>query len=114
MGSAELRWPFFFGARVLPMGFPAIEGVAFYDALVAWEKGQQVKLHRDGAPISCAPTDIACSAVRTPLTSVGVGIRANVLNFLILRADYAFPLQRRLADGSRVNGYWTISLGPTF
>jgi len=114
MGSAELRWPFFFGARILPMGFPAIEGVAFYDALVAWEKGQQVKLHRDGAPISCAPTDTTCSAVRTPLTSVGVGIRANVLNFLILRADYAFPLQRRLADGSRVNGYWTISLGPTF
>jgi hypothetical protein len=52
--------------------------------------------------------------VRTPLTSVGVGVRANILNFLILRADYAFPLQRRQADGSRVKGYWMLSLGPTF
>ena len=101
MGSAELRWPFFFGARVLPLAFPAIEGVAFYDALVAWESGQKVKLRRD-------PGD-AVSAVRTPLTSVGVGIRANILNFVILRADYAFPLQR-----PGVGGYWTLSLGPTF
>ena len=33
----------------------------------------------------------------------------DLFNFLILRADYAFPLQR-----PGVNGYWTISLGPTF
>jgi Tol biopolymer transport system component len=106
MGSAELRWPFFFGLRVLPAGFPAIEGVAFYDGLVAWEKGMRVKLKRDPGETS--------DLVRTPLTSAGIGIRANILNILILRADYAFPLNRRLADGSRVNGYWTLSLGPTF
>jgi hypothetical protein len=47
--------------------------------------------------------------VRTPLTSTGVGVRANIFNFLILRADYAFPLQR-----PGVHGYWMISLGPTF
>jgi len=104
--SAELRWPLFFGARVLPMGFPAIEGVAFYDALVAWESGMKVKLSSD-------PGDLV-SEVRSPVTSFGVGVRANILNFLILRADYAFPLQRRHSDGSRVNGYWTLSLGPTF
>ena len=104
MGSAELRWPLFFGARVLPLGFPAIEGVAFYDALVAWESGQKVQLERD-------PNDPnqTVANVRTPLTSVGLGVRANVLNFLILRADYSFPLQR-----PGIKGYWTISLGPTF
>jgi Tol biopolymer transport system component len=100
MGSAELRWPLFFGARLLPMGLPAIEGVAFYDGLVAWEKGMKVKLKRNGEPIS---------QVRTPLTSVGVGVRANLMNFLILRADYAFPLQR-----PGIKGYWTLSFGPTF
>lgn len=100
MGSAELRWPLFFGARVLPMAFPAIEGVAFYDGLVAWEKGMKVQLKRHGEPFS---------EVRTPLTSVGVGVRANILNFLILRADYSFPRQR-----PGVKGYWTLSLGPTF
>jgi len=105
MASAELRFPLFFGARFLPAGFPGLEGVVFYDAAVAWEKGMKVRLKRNGASID---------EVRTPLSSTGVGIRANILNFLILRADYAFPLQRRLADGSRVNGYWTISLGPTF
>ena len=47
--------------------------------------------------------------VRTPLTSAGRRVRANMLNFLILRADYSFPLQRH-----GVKGYWTISLGPTF
>jgi len=100
MGSLELRWPFFFGARVLPLGLPAVEGVAFYDGLIAWEKGMTLKLHREGAPVS---------EVRTPLTSVGVGVRANLMNFLILRADYAFPLQR-----PGVKGYWTLSFGPTF
>jgi len=96
-----LRWPLFFGARLLRMPFPALEGVAFYDALVAWESGQKVRLRREAGE----PT----SAVRTPLTSVGVGVRANVLNFLILRADYSFPLQR-----PGVRGYWTLSLGPAF
>ena len=47
--------------------------------------------------------------VRTPLTSLGASIRANILNFLILRADYSFPQQR-----PGVEGFWTISLGPTF
>ena len=51
----------------------------------------------------------SAALVRTPLTSLGVGVRANIFNFLILRADYAFPQQRR-----GVGGYWTISLGPAF
>src|SRR4026209_2654848 len=104
MGSAELRWPLFFVLRVLPMGFPAIEGVACYDDLVAWEKGMKVRLKRDDND-----PNQSIDKVRTPLTSVGVGVRANVLNVLILRADYAFPLQR-----PGIKGYWTLSLGPTF
>ncbi len=102
MGSAELRFPVLsYAFGFLPQGFPEIEGALFYDAGVVWERGLTVKLRR-------SPGD-DISLVRSPLTSFGIGFRANVLNFLILRADYAFPQQR-----PGVKGYWTISLGPTF
>ncbi|MGQ0701714.1 MAG: BamA/TamA family outer membrane protein [Gemmatimonadales bacterium] len=108
-GSAELRWPFFFGARVATSIFPAIEGVAFYDAALMFEGGTTVKLNRE------AGDDFY--QVRAPVTSAGVGVRFNILNFLVLRADYAFPFQRPgFTEGKSFfkKGYWTISLGPTF
>ena len=46
---------------------------------------------------------------RVPLQSYGFSARANLLNFLILRLDYARPIGR-----PGINGLWTISLGPTF
>jgi outer membrane protein assembly factor BamA len=100
--SAELRFPLSYGPlNFFPNGFPAIEGALFFDAGVVWESGMQVKLRRD-------PGD-TFNTVRVPLTSTGLALRANLFNFLILRADYAFPLSR-----PGVKGYWTISLGPTF
>ena len=108
-GGAELRWPLFLGARVLSGFFPAIEGVAFYDAALMFQAGSTVKWRRE-------PGD-DFSAVRTPLASTGVGVRLNLLNFLILRADYAFPLNRpEFSAGKSLfsKGYWTVSLGPTF
>jgi hypothetical protein len=104
-----LRWPLFWGARVLSSFFPAIEGVAFYDAGLMFEAGSTVKLRREEGD------DFA--TVRTPLTSTGVGVRLNVLNFLIVRADYSFPLNRPgFTSGKSFlsKGYWTLSLGPTF
>jgi outer membrane protein assembly factor BamA len=100
LATAELRVPLY-GLGFLPYGFPAIEAALFYDAGVAWEAGETVKLRREAGD--------NFATVRVPLTSVGLSLRANVFNFLILRADYAFPLQR-----PGVKGYWTISLGPTF
>ena len=70
---------------------------AFFDRMLGW-----VGIDRE------AGQDV--SAIRSPLTSYGVGIRANVLNFLILRVDYSRPQQRQAGIG----GLWTISLGPTF
>ena len=73
-----------------------------------------VRLSREpGDPTTCSFDQTtgrpigAC--VRTPLASYGVSLRANLLNFLVLRLDYARPLQR-----NGVSGVWTISLGPTF
>jgi outer membrane protein assembly factor BamA len=101
MAGAELRFPVLRPLGLLPTGFPDLEGVLFYDAGIAWQAGIKLKLSR------AAGDDP--ETVRSPLTSTGVGVRANLFNFLILRADYAFPLQR-----PGVHGYWMISLGPTF
>jgi Tol biopolymer transport system component len=101
LGTAELRFPLWNILGFLPAGFPLLEAAFFYDAGVIWENGMDVKLSRDAGDNP--------ALVRSPLTSLGASIRANILNFLILRADYAFPQQR-----PGVKGYWTISLGPTF
>jgi hypothetical protein len=47
--------------------------------------------------------------VRQPLKSWGGSVRSNLLGFVILRADYAKPLDR---PGR--GAYWTLSIGPTF
>jgi Tol biopolymer transport system component len=107
VATAELRFPVLRPLGLLPSGFPDLEGVLFYDAGLTWQGNlpdglqMKLKLRRD-------PGDDPL-LVRTPLTSTGFGVRANVLGFLILRADYAFPLQR-----PGVKGYWMISLGPAF
>ena len=86
----------------LPIGFPPIEAALFYDAGLAWSEGSIVKLQR-----TASDSDIV--AVRTPLRSWGTSIRVNMLGLMILRFDYAKPLDR-----PRNKSYWTISLGPTF
>jgi Tol biopolymer transport system component len=115
--NAELRFPLVGpGLGFIPLrGFPgALEAAIFFDAGVFWEDGISVNLSRDpGQSATCAfdPTTgkAVGGCVRTPLTSYGLSLRANLLNFVILRLDYARPLQR-----SGVGGVWTISLGPTF
>ncbi|HEU4763762.1 MAG TPA: BamA/TamA family outer membrane protein, partial [Gemmatimonadales bacterium] len=90
VANAELRFPLLNASLgFLPIGFPPIEGALFYDAGEAWG----------------GPTDPVNGHI---VTSIGTSIRVNVLGFVILRFDYAFPKQRN------VNGYWTVSLGPTF
>ena len=102
--NAEIRFPLIAGGiGFIPAGgFPgAIEGAIFFDAGVFWRQGQEVRLTRKATE--------SAQDVRRPLTSYGFSIRANLLNFVILRLDYARPLQRQ-----NVGGVWTISLGPTF
>ncbi len=103
VASAEFR---FFVIRnltlgFLPIGFPPIEGALWYDAGLAWNSTSSVRLDR-------SPTQDV-SAVRSPVTSYGVGLRANLFGIAILRLDYAVP-QQRPGHG----GYWILSLGPPF
>jgi outer membrane protein assembly factor BamA len=101
--SAEFR---FFLVRnltlgFLPIGFPPIEGALWYDAGLAWNGTSTVRLDRSPGQ--------NLSAVRSPVTSYGVGLRANLFGLAILRVDYAVPNQR---PGH--GGYWILSLGPPF
>ncbi|MHB1329805.1 MAG: BamA/TamA family outer membrane protein, partial [Gemmatimonadales bacterium] len=112
--NAEVRVPIFApGLGLISLGnFPAaLEAAIFFDAGVFWERGMTVSLNPD-RNVACAFDPATGQAVpgcvRTPLTSYGFSLRTNLLNILILRLDYAIPLQRS------VGGMWTISLGPTF
>ncbi|MGH7702311.1 MAG: BamA/TamA family outer membrane protein, partial [Gemmatimonadales bacterium] len=102
VGKVELRFPLLNASLgFIPVGFPPIEGAFFYDVGIAWDERSTLKFSHD---VGDDPLN-----VRTPLQSLGASIRANVLGFVIIRADYSFPQNR-----PGVKGFWTLSLGPTF
>jgi hypothetical protein len=47
--------------------------------------------------------------VRTPLHTLGVGLRMNLFGLVVARLDWAFPQNR-----SGVKSLWTLSFGPAF
>jgi Tol biopolymer transport system component len=102
LASAELRFPLL-NAQLgfVPIGFPPIEGAFFWDGGVAWNSNSVVLSSR------AQGQDIV--RFRTPLQTLGFSIRANMLGFLILRADYSVPQHR-----NGIGGYWTLSIGPTW
>ena len=102
--NAEVRFPLIrrFDLGTLPVGLPPIEGLFFFDAGLAWSKGQEVSLSQ--------PADYDFTRQRYPLRSYGAGIRVNLFNLAILKWDYAIPLDKE--SGRKAN--WTFSLGPSF
>jgi outer membrane protein assembly factor BamA len=103
VANAEIRFPLIrrFDLGNLPIGLPPIEGLLFYDAGLAWSKGQKVSLTQ--------PDNYDFELQRFPLRSYGAGIRVNLFNLAILKWDYAIPLDK---PGRKAN--WTFSLGPSF
>ncbi|MDO8500713.1 MAG: hypothetical protein Q7S20_02615 [Gemmatimonadaceae bacterium] len=103
VANAEIRFPIIrrFDLGNLPVGLPPIEGLVFYDAGLAWSKGQTVSLTK--------PANYDFEFQRYPLRSYGVGLRVNLFNLAILKWDYAKPLDQ---PGRKPN--WTFSLGPSF
>lgn len=102
VANAELRFPVLQKIRLgfAPLSLPQVDGVAFFDAGLAWTSGQRVYGTR--------PPEYDPSTQRYPLRSYGVGIRANFFNYAVVRWDYAVPL-----DAER-KGFWTWSLWPSF
>lgn len=95
--NAELRFPIIrsFGGGRLPIGLPPIDGLFFYDAGVAWSKGQQV--------VASRPEGYDFSKQRALLQSYGFGIRLNLFNIAIVRWDWAVPISR---PGTKGFGTW--------
>ncbi|MEP6765663.1 MAG: hypothetical protein ABJB66_15210, partial [Gemmatimonadaceae bacterium] len=99
-GNLELRFPVLRVAnRGLPI--PPIEGLFFYDAGVAWSKGQKL-LATPGANYNYL-------SERALLRSFGWGLRMNLFNIAILKYDYAFPQNR-----PGIKGYGTFTLGASY
>ncbi|HEX9580908.1 MAG TPA: BamA/TamA family outer membrane protein [Gemmatimonadales bacterium] len=106
--NLELRFPLISNLTLglLPIRLPPIEGALFFDAGMAWDRRHAFD---DGTIVWRRGGGENNDVVRQPLRSWGASIRGNLLGFLILRADYAKPLDR---PGK--SSYWTVSLGPTF
>lgn len=103
LANAELRFPVMrsIKTRTTRIGLPPIDGLVFFDAGMAWTKGQTLSWSR--------PAAYDWTAQRFPLRSVGYGFRLNLFNMAIIRVDYSIPL-----DGAERKGYWFWTLGPSY
>ena len=101
--NAEIRFPLVrrFDLGLLPISLPPVDGLFFYDAGVAWSKGQSVSFSK--------PADYSQDKQRYMLRSYGAGVRLNLFGFALVRWDYAIPLDRPGAKG-----YWMWTLGQSF
>jgi hypothetical protein len=114
VANIELRFPLLNAAlAVLPIPLPGIEGALFYDIGLVWDNNSVIKWDRSATDPYVGTGELGGSAaqrdVRDPVQAWGASIRGNVLGFLILRLDYARPINR-----PGVDHLWTLSLGPTF
>jgi Tol biopolymer transport system component len=99
----ELRFPLF-GALGIGKGYYGIfpvDFVAFYDAGVAWGTDEMGINHKPW---------FAGGGDRKPITSAGLGVRVNVLGYLVLGVNYVVPFDRP----DRKGGYWQFSFYPGF
>lgn len=103
VANVEARFPLIRRLELgfLPVDLPPLDGLLFYDAGLAWSRGQRVYGFR--------PDDYDVHSQRYPLRSYGAGLRLNLFNYAILRWDYAIPV-----DQTGHKGIWTWSLWPSF
>jgi hypothetical protein len=103
VANVEARFPLLHKIELgfAPVELPPLDGLFFYDAGLAWSRGQTVYASR--------PSNYDISKSRYPLRSYGFGLRVNLFNYAILRWDYAIPVDQ---DGHK--GVWTWSLWPSF
>lgn len=101
--NAELRFPLVrrFDLGLIPISLPPVDGLFFFDAGVAWRKGQSVHFAK--------PDNYDEEKNRYLLRSYGMGIRLNLFGFALVRWDYSIPLDR-----PNRKGYWMWTLGQSF
>jgi len=109
VANAELRFPLF-GALKLGKGFYGIfpvDFVAFYDWGVAWYGSELAGITTTSPKIGF----FAPYGIQKPVSSAGLGLRVNVLGFMVLGLNYVWPFDR--PEYSR-KGYWEFSFYPGF
>jgi hypothetical protein len=113
IGNVELRIPLLLGAlSALPIPLPGLQAAVWYDIGLVWDNNSVIKWSRTpGDPfLDLKEYGLGNShEVRTPVQAWGLGLRANVLGFMVMRLDYARPFNRPHTDH-----LWTLSLGPMF
>ena len=110
--NAELRFPLIRQVVVGPgIGLPPIEGIAFADAGIAWNSGDELRFQRLQLQPNPAQPDLleADPSRRALLTSGGVGARVNLLGLFILEIDYVNAF-----DWPGRGWHWQFSLQPGF
>lgn len=102
--NEELRFPIIrrFDIGSLPIGLPPVDGLFFYDAGLAWNRGQRVTVTK--------PDNYDVTVDRYVMRSYGFGLRVNLFNIAVLRWDMARPLDRDTDKKFK----WTFSIGPSF
>ena len=108
VANVELRFPLIrdLALGMLPVRLPPLDGALFFDMGLAWDGRHSFS---DGTIVWQRAAAANPDLVREPLRSWGLSIRSNLFGFIILRADYAKPLDR-----AGQGAYWTLSVGPTF
>ena len=101
VANAELRFPLVrqLVLGFLPVGFPPIEGFAFFDAGVAWDNVSR-PVFASGLQLNPEEHGI--------LTSGGFGARVNLLGYLILEVDYVKAFERD------IGWHWQFAIQPGF
>jgi outer membrane protein assembly factor BamA len=91
VANIELRFPLF-GVLGIGRGYYGIlplDFVAFYDAGIAW--GYELEGDKDNKPFFLG-------GKRKPLTSAGIGVRMNLMGFLIMGFNAVKPFNRPAKD----------------
>jgi outer membrane protein assembly factor BamA len=103
LANVEVRFPLIrrLDVGVVPISLPPLDGLFFFDAGIAWSKGQTPYLSR--------PDNYDQSLQRYLMRSYGAGLRLNLFGFALLRWDYAIALDR-----TPRKGYWLFTLGQSF
>ncbi|WP_051130016.1 BamA/TamA family outer membrane protein [Pedobacter arcticus] len=95
----EVRLPFTGPEKlsVIPSKFLFSELNLFFDAGLAWDKGQTVDFGRSGAPLLDAtdPSKGFDTRVKVPAYSAGISARVNVFGYFVLEPYLAFPFNRK-------------------
>jgi hypothetical protein len=103
VANFEVRLPFTGPEKlsVIPSKFLFSELNLFFDAGLAWDKGQTVDFSREAPPqtgVTTKNVPIYDTNVKVPVYSAGISARVNIFGYFVLEPYLAFPFNRKDVD----------------